>query len=82
MYKTKLQIWAEDIALQKGFSVDKLIYQGEYYAAGHTGDIILSGTYNNKPAVLKAYDDPRLSDEPISLKNFIKDRSRNKSKRI
>lgn len=70
MQKSKLQIWAEEVAAKRGFKVDQVIYQGEYYSVGHVRNIILSGIFRDKPAVLKVYDDPRLSDEPVSLKRF------------
>ena len=79
MEKSKLQIWAEDIATKKGFILDRLIYSGEYYTSGNVRNVILSGTYQDQPAVLKAYDDPRLSDEPLSLKRFNES---NKSKTL
>jgi len=77
MSKSKLQTWAEKIAVKNGFKADQLIYQGEYYTPDNVRNIIFSGTYQGKPAVLKVYDDPRTTDEPISQKNFIQN---NKSK--
>jgi hypothetical protein len=70
MEKSKLQIWAEVVARRRKFIIDELIYSGGYYEAGKVRDVIFSGTYQGKPAVLKAYDNPRLSDEPLSLKRF------------
>ena len=75
--KSNLEIWGEEIAKENNFVIDEKIYQGEYYTADKIRNIIFSGSYKNKPAVLKIYDDPRLTDEPISLENFNK---QNKSK--
>jgi hypothetical protein len=79
MEKSKLQNWAEDIAIKNGFILDRLIYSGEYYTSGNVRNVILSGVYQGQQTVLKAYDDPRLSDEPLSLKKFNES---NKSKTL
>jgi len=70
MEKSKLQIWAEDMATKNGFILDRFIYSGEYYTSGNVRSVILSGIYQGQQTVFKAYDDPRLSDEPLSLKRF------------
>lgn len=75
--KTHLHLLAEKIIKKTGFVLDKEIRQGLYYSPKNIRNLILSGLYKNKPAVLKIYDDPRLSDEPTSLNEFNK---RNKSK--
>ena len=75
--KSNLEIRGEEIARENGFVVEEKIYQGEYYTADKIRNVIFSGVYQNKPAVLKIYNDPRLTDEPISLENFNK---QNKSK--
>lgn len=77
MSKSNLEIWGEKIANENNFLIDKKIYQGEYYSSGKIRNVIFSGVYKNNPAVLKIYDDPRLSDESASLKKFNK---QNKSK--
>ncbi|MCK4525226.1 MAG: phosphotransferase [Candidatus Andersenbacteria bacterium] len=70
--KSNLEIWGEEIAKENNFVIDEKIYQGDYYIASKVRNIIFSGSYKNKSAVLKIYDDPRLTDEPISLENFNK----------
>ncbi len=75
--KSNLEIWGEEIARENDFVINKKIYQGDYYVVTVVRNIIFSGVYQNKPAVLKVYDDPRMTDEPISLENFNK---QNKSK--
>jgi len=75
--KSNLEIWGEEVAGENGFVIEEKIYQGEYYTADKIRNAVFSGVYQNKPAVLKIYDDPRLTDEPISLKSFNK---QNKSK--
>jgi len=72
-----LEVWARKIARENDFAVEEKIYQGEYYATGNVRNVIFSGVYQGRSAVLKVYDDPRLSFEPISLGNFNK---QNKSK--
>ena len=75
--KSSLEIWGEKVARKYNFVIDKKIYQGDYYVVTKIRNVIFSGVYQDKPAVLKVYDDPRMTDEPISLKNFNK---QNKSK--
>ncbi len=75
--KSNLEIWGERIAKENNFVIKKKIYQGDYYVASKIRNVIFSGVYQNKPAVLKVYDDPRMTDEPISLENF---NEQNKSK--
>ena len=70
--KSKIEIWGEKIARENNFVINKKIYQGDYYIATKIRNVIFSGVYQNKPAVLKVYDDPRMTDEPISLENFNK----------
>lgn len=77
MIKSNLQIWAEEIAKKNNFQIDKLIYKGEYYSPDKIRNVIFTGTYKKHPAVLKVYDDPRITDEPVSLETFNKN---NKSK--
>jgi len=62
--------WAKDIAASTDLMLEEKIYQGTYYTADFVRDVIYSGTWEGKPAVLKMYDDPRLSDEPFALDAF------------
>lgn len=77
MLKSNLEIWGEEIAGKNNFVIEKKIYQGEYYSVGKIRNVIFSGIYKNNPAVLKVYDDPRMTDEAISHKKF---NEQNKSK--
>lgn len=70
MSKPELQKWAEEKGESTGFKMEEKIYQANYYETGRLRNVILSGTFQGKPAVLKAYDDPRMSDEPESLRRF------------
>src|SRR3989339_144282 len=67
------------IVRETGFNIDKEIYRGVYYSKDNLRNIIYSGVYQNKLAILKFYDDPRITDEPTSLYSFLKS---NKSKII
>lgn len=65
------------IAKKTGFKVGKEIYRGTYYEKNNLRNIIYSGVYKNKPAILKFYNDPRITVEPISLSAYLRT---NKSK--
>lgn len=65
------------IARENGFVIGREIYRGTYYTKENLRNIILSGTYNGKPAILKYYNDPRITNEPNSLSSFLEN---NKSK--
>lgn len=75
--KTPLDIWAKEIVRKTGFVLAKEIYRGEYYSPNKIRNLILAGQYRGKSAVLKIYDDPRLSDEAKAQDSFNKN---NKSK--
>lgn len=70
MEKTHLDIWAEKIFKETGFKPEKEIKRGYYYTEDKIRSLVFSGQYQNKPAVLKIYDDPRLTDEPLALQSF------------
>ncbi len=72
MTKTSFHRLAKQIAREAGFKLDKEIYCGSYYAPDKIRNIIFSGVYRGRPAVLKIYDDPRLTDEPVSQVTFNK----------
>lgn len=69
----------ENIIKKSGFEKDKEIYRGFYYSKDNLRNIIFSGRYKGKPAILKFYNDVRITDEPKSLENFLK---HNKSKSL
>ncbi|MCK5122551.1 MAG: hypothetical protein KAQ87_00115 [Candidatus Pacebacteria bacterium] len=71
------KILVNKICKKTGFVLDKIIYKGNYYKKAEIRNTIFSGTYKNNPAILKIYNDKRLTDEPLSLNYFNK---KNKSK--
>ena len=73
MEKTHLHDWAKEIARENNFELGKIIYQGEYYSPDKIRNVIFEGIYQSKPAVLKIYDDPRLTDEGAALAQFNKE---------
>ncbi|MBU1118785.1 hypothetical protein KKH43_02815 [Patescibacteria group bacterium] len=70
--KNSLVKHAKDVAKQKGFAINKLLYQADYYTKDHPRNVIYDGIYQGNKAVLKVYSDPRVTDEPISLTAFNK----------
>ncbi len=62
----------KQIVKETGFEIDREIYRGIYYTKDNLRNIVYSGIYKNRPVVLKFYDDPRITDEPISLAAFLK----------
>lgn len=79
--KTYLHKLGEQVAQDNNFKVDKIIHEGFYYKKDeeHIRNVIYGGVFQRRPAVLKVYDDPRRTTEPVSLKDF---NQRNKSKII
>ncbi|MBI2411165.1 MAG: phosphotransferase [Candidatus Kerfeldbacteria bacterium] len=69
MQKESLQNQAQKVMVKIGFLDAKEIYSGKWYD-GSLRNSIFSGVYEGKPAVLKMYDDPRVTDEPLQLKKF------------
>lgn len=67
-----IKILTKKIVKKYHFQIAKKIYQAYNLANGNTRNIIYSGIYQGKQAVLKIYDDPQLNDEPIALKTFNK----------
>ncbi|MFH1233735.1 MAG: hypothetical protein V1649_03765 [Patescibacteria group bacterium] len=67
-----LEILVKKIAKKYHFQIVKKIYQAYNLANGDSRNIIYSGFYQNKQAVLKIYNDSQLNDEPIALKIFNK----------
>lgn len=81
MKKTKLplELEAERVAQAHGFTIEKEIYRGSYYSPQQVRNLIYAGQFKHKPAVLKIYNDPRLTDEPRSLAAFHRE---NQSERL
>lgn len=72
MGKTNFEKWAGKISEETDFKPGKKIYEGIYYSPEDVRNTIYEGVYNGKPAVLKMYDDPRTTDEPLALESFHK----------
>lgn len=64
-----LEQQAHHIMQENNFIVDKEIYRGFYYDS-RVRDIIYTGSYEEKSAVFKIYDDPRILYEPKQLADF------------
>ena len=75
MYLDKTSI--NKIIKESGFKAEKEIYRSYYYSATRIRNVIYSGIYKGNPAVIKIYDDPRMTCEPRALATFHKT---NKSK--
>jgi hypothetical protein len=63
-----LWLASKAIAKDNHFKIEKFLYQAEYYATGTLRNLIVSGLYKTKPAVLKIYKEARFSDEPLALR--------------
>ena len=72
MTKTHLHKQAAKVAKSTGFILGKEIHRGSYYSSNRIHNVIFEGKYKNKPAILKIYDDPRLTNEPINQISFNK----------
>ncbi len=71
MNKEELVHLAENIIRKTGFESAREIYSAGYYSDSKARDIIFSGFFNGKKAVLKVYDDPRVTCEPKYLAYFL-----------
>ncbi len=65
-----LEAGAQRVAQEQGFTIEREIYRGTYYGKNRIRNLIYAGQFSGQPAVLKIYDDPRLTDEPRSLAAF------------
>lgn len=74
-----LHTWAQEIAKKNNFKISKKIYEANYYLQDCLRNVIYSGIFNKKSAILKVYDDPRPTVESVSLKDFNKS---NKSRKL
>ncbi len=70
---------AQQVADQQGFHIQETLSLGIYYAKDNIRNVVLGGTFQGKPAVLKVYDDPRETDEPTALRAFL---THNTSERV
>ena len=72
-----LENWAKEVVQNNQFNIKKEIRRSFYYATGQMKSLIYEGVYQGKEAVLKLYNDPRLTDDPVAQNNF---NEKNKSK--
>jgi hypothetical protein len=52
---------ARQIAREQGFKVEDVLHQGYYYTRDEERDVILGGWFNGQQAVLKVYNDKRVT---------------------
>jgi hypothetical protein len=67
----EIKSWAEQIAREQGFNIEKEIYRGTYYQKSNIRNIIFSGIFDSKRAVLKAFHDPRFTNEVEAHRAFL-----------
>ncbi len=70
MQATIIHAWAKEVAQKNDFQLEKLLYEGLYYTHENVRNVVYSGAYQGKQAVLKVYDEYRLTDEPRALEEF------------
>lgn len=75
--QNNLENWAREIAQKNQFNIKKEIRHSFYYATGQMKSLIYEGIYQGQEAVLKLYNDPRLTNDPIAQNSF---NEKNKSK--
>jgi len=72
MLKEEFYNLAKDIAKEEGFVIDSLISEADATANMHLRNMIISGKFQDKSAILKLYDDKWVNYEPEALKAFHK----------
>ncbi len=72
MNKAEFETYSRQIAQKANFEIDEIIYAGTFYTQEHIRNMIFTGVYQNKRAILKVYNDPRLSDEPVAHEAYNK----------
>lgn len=77
MKKVNLCLWAEQLARKNNFEIGEMIYENKSMLPNRIRNVIYDGKYKGKSAVLKVYDDPWVTDEPVALELFNEN---NKSK--
>lgn len=70
MMPLDLQAWAREIADRQNFTIDKLLYEATHRQTEQTRNVIYDGRLAGKPAVLKVYNDRRVSREPEMQKLY------------
>lgn len=68
--RAALHAWTREIAQRISFQVGQPLYEGLFYTHEQVRNVVYGGTYEGKPAVLKVYDEYRLTDEPRALEEF------------
>lgn len=69
--------WAKEIVAQTGFALHEKMHQGTYYNRDYIRSAVYAGAWEGKPAVLKLYDDTRLTNEPLALETFNRNNQSN-----
>lgn len=72
MRRKAIHTWARKVAQTNGFKIEDLLYEGLYYTHENVRNVMFSGIYQCQPAVLKVYDEYRITDEPRALEEFNK----------
>jgi len=69
---TNLHDKAQRIAKENNFALDRFLYEADYYTKDKPRNVIYDGVFEGQKAILKVYQDPRITDEPVSLAAFNK----------
>lgn len=77
--KASLINWGKSVAKKNGLAIEELIDKAKTGAGGQLRNTIWRGRYRKKLAVLKVYDDYRVTDEARSLRAFHR---HNRSQRL
>lgn len=66
-----LELHLQDVIDREGFIASEIgtLYTGKWYD-GRVRSVVIAGEYEGKPAVIKAYNDPRPSNQPKNLAVF------------
>lgn len=70
--KNKLEILAKKISQQTGFKIKRKIYQAYSYYLNDFRNIIFSGEHKSRDAILKIYNEERITDEPLAMRFYSK----------
>ncbi|MFA6588612.1 MAG: hypothetical protein WCT08_06135 [Patescibacteria group bacterium] len=78
MPKNLIKNWGEKIAKQNNFLHSRKIYQARTQTNDQIRNVIYSGLFKKKPAILKIYNEGKSTDEPLALEAFNRlNRSKN-----
>lgn len=72
-----LESWAREVVQENQFNIKREIRRSFYYATGQMKSLIYGGVWQGQNAVLKLYNDPRLTNDPVAQNAF---NEKNKSK--